>query len=349
MKCHASRLASKNVGLSLGLLATAMIAPACLAQGSLAQASPAQRISLVAKTPVGRKAPAPARRVLQSSGSQTYTYTLLAFPGTLSTQGIGISPGAGSMETQVVGAWNVGESQTGFLARVRGTDATFESYQRVNDPAAPAPQQPYSINDFGTVVGDYIDAAGIFHGYEMQFGKFKPIEVPFAGAAGTYSPSINNFGQIAGGWFDGAGNSHGFTLINGVYTSLDYPGSPYTDAFAINGQGEVAGYYADTAFVIHGFVRRHGSYSSVDYPAALQTVVTGINDAGDVVGSFCLTAQCLDTGQGEQGFELRKGVYTAFSIPGENGTSILSINDKGVLLGGYTDAAGLFYTFLATP
>jgi len=335
----------RKIALSLSLLGTALLGIA----GTTSAATPHEPV-LAAKQPLGRTVRSTARLNVVTSGTQTYTYTLLSYPGSLSTQGIGISPGAGGMGTQIVGAWNVGESQTGFRASVWGKDVVRETYKLVNDPSAPVPQQPYSINDFGKIVGDYIDASGIFHGYEMDVGgKFTPLEVPFAGAAGTYSPGISNAGEITGGWFDSAGNSHGFTLGQGVYTSFDYPGAPYTDAYALNSEGDITGYYLDGGGNIHGFNRRRGVYTSIDYPGAIETFSVGINDAGDMVGAYCMTSQCEATGQGEQGFLLRNGVFTSFAIPGEFGTSLLSINNQGVLLGGYTDAAGNFYTFLATP
>ena len=339
----------RRIGLSMSLLGTAIAGTALLGSAYAASAALTQGTVLAAKQPLGRTVRSTPRLNVLTSGTQTYTYTLLSFPGSLSTEGVGISPGSGGMGSQVVGAWNIGNSQTGFRASVWGKDVVTESYKLLNDPAGPVPQQAYSINDFGKIVGDYIDASGIFHGYETDGGTFKPIEVPFASAAGTYSPAISNAGVISGGWFDSAGNSHGFTLVQGVYTPFDYPGAPYTDPYAINSEGDIAGYYVDTAGSIHGFLRRRGVYTSVDYPGAVETFSLGINDAGAIVGGYCLTSQCETTGQGQQGFLLKNGVYTSVAIPGEFGTALQSINNQGVLLGSYTDAAGSFYTFLATP
>jgi hypothetical protein len=330
----------KKIGLSLGLLSTALTATAAIAQAPV----------LPAKQPLDRTVRSNARLNVVTAGTQTYTYTLLSYPGSLSTEGIGISPGSGGWGTQIVGAWNVSNAQTGFRASVWGKDVVHETYTLLNDPNAPAPQQPYSINDFGTIVGDYIDASGIFHGYETEFGgKFKPIEVPFAGAAGTLTPAINNGGEISGTWFDSSGSAHGFTLVQGVYTRFDYPGAIGTVPYSINSEGDIAGYYQDTAYNVHAFTRRRGVYTSIDYPGAVETFSLGINDAGDIVGAYCLTSQCTNTGQGQQGFLLRNGVYTSFAIPGEFSTGLQSINNRGVLLGSYQDATGSYYTFLATP
>ncbi len=55
--------------------------------------------------------------------------------------------------------------------------------------------QPRSINDFGVVVGDYVDSAGS-HGFIYDHGSFTTIDAP--GGANTNLQSINDFGQIVG-------------------------------------------------------------------------------------------------------------------------------------------------------
>ncbi len=50
------------------------------------------------------------------------------------------------------------------------------------------------------------------------------------------------------------GNQHGFVLSNGLYTTIDVPGSVLTGIFSINAQGEIVGSYDDAGGVSHGFV-----------------------------------------------------------------------------------------------
>jgi hypothetical protein len=293
----------------------------------------------------------------EASNLPTYTYTLVSYPGTLNTLGVGINLGEDDQdsdhpEINVVGAWffSDGLSQTGFRARVSGAPEVTESYSSLNDSKEPTPQQAYSINDLGQVVGDFIDASGVFHSYKLDCGKFTVIDVPFAGAAGTYSPAINNAGDIVGGWYDSAGNAHSYTLIDKVFRSFDYPGEAQGQFYyGINNHGDITGSYADASGAIHGFLRKGKAYTRLDFPGAAGTFPSGINDHGVIVGGYCPTSECLTTGEGEAGFVLIDGVYSAFSIPGEPVTALASINDRGVLMGNYLDAAGLVYTFLATP
>ncbi|HWX67847.1 MAG TPA: hypothetical protein VNZ27_15625 [Rhodanobacter sp.] len=360
----------KNLGISLGLFGTTLIASASFAQGLRPAAKfPGEKISL------------PNARVnARTSDSPTYTYTLLSYPGTLDTQGVGMNPGAfnpiafnrdidgrggtDKSEIKVVGAWSSpdGTSQTGFLARLLGTKPVVEAYDLLNDPNGSTIQQAYSINDFGQIVGDYymgyVGGSYIFHSYELDGGNFKPLNVPFAGALSTFSPAINNAGEIVGGWTDSAGNSHGYTLIGGRYASFDYPGVAQIQLYlSVNSEGHIVGSYADAGGNVHGFLRRGEIYTPIDFPGAVYTVSTGINDADEIVGSYCPTSQCLNTGgEGLQGFVLKNGVYTTFTIPGEYATALASINNKGVLMGNYYDAdvsaadtANHVHAFLATP
>jgi hypothetical protein len=222
----------KNFGLSAGLLGMAFLTSTSFAQG----------VGAAAKLSRARVAPSTAKAAeqpAQTSDSPSYTYTLVSYPGTLNTQGVGMNLGAISQDpekVEVVGAWYFpdGTSQTGFRARVSGTKSVTEHYVQVNDPNAPTPQQSYSINDLGQIVGDYIDSSNVFHAYELVGDEFRVLDVPFAGAKGTFSPAINNSGEIVGGWYDSAGNEHSFTLVGGTYTSFDYPGATSQFYYGIN-------------------------------------------------------------------------------------------------------------------
>jgi hypothetical protein len=43
-------------------------------------------------------------------------------------------------------------------------------------------------------------------------------------------------------------------LSNGVYTTIDVPGSTSTEVFSINAQDEIVGDYVDADGVTHGYV-----------------------------------------------------------------------------------------------
>jgi len=160
------------------------------------------------------------KAIRQSSpGTPSYNYTVLSYPGSLSTFASGINHGATS-KSEIVGV--VGSQ--GFLANVSEKKSTTETYQAVNYHVATF-VNPIDINDSGQIVGVYVDKSNVSHGFERSSGKFSTIAVPFAGATNTIPFAINESGEIVGGWTDNSGATHGFTLIGGTYASFDYPGA----------------------------------------------------------------------------------------------------------------------------
>ncbi len=327
----------KNFALALGLLGLALIPSTSLAQVGLPSKLPGKNPASAAAQSASHQA--------KTQGSPSYTYTLLSFPGTLSTSASGINKGATTSKMEIVG----GQGQGGFLVGVSIKKTVSERYQAVNFPHAAEQLPANDVNDAGQIVGGYVDSSGAYHGYERSGAKFTTIDVPFAGATATFAYAINNSDEIVGGWTDSGGATHAFTLIGGTYASFDYPGATFTTALDVNNEGEIVGFYSDTSSVGHGFLLSGGTYTSIDVPGAVWTNSPGINDAGDIVGLYCTTSQCLSTSEGGQGYVLSGGVFTTITIPGEYSTAVSDINNNGVLLGGYQDAAGLTYSFLATP
>ena len=91
------------------------------------------------------------------------------------------------------------------------------------------------INDFGDVVGDYVDSAGNRHGFLRSKGVYTTLDVP--GAVFTVAEAINIFGQITGLYIDANGNQHGFVLCLGIYATIDVPGGTNTGVFSVNASG----------------------------------------------------------------------------------------------------------------
>jgi hypothetical protein len=101
----------------------------------------------------------------------------------------------------------------GFLRTLAGEYQTF-------DAATYTPccifTTPTSINDFGTVTGNYNDGYNIYHGFlRTSDGTIHTFDAPGAGTGnfqGTHPESINLAGTIAGYYTDSLGIGHGFLL-----------------------------------------------------------------------------------------------------------------------------------------
>ncbi|HYK90360.1 MAG TPA: hypothetical protein VE398_16410, partial [Acidobacteriota bacterium] len=83
-----------------------------------------------------------------------------------------------------------------------------------------------SINARGDIVGRFVDANGVSHGYLLHKGVFTTIDFP--GALFTAARAINARGDIAGRMALDDGVDHAFLLHEGRFTQIDYRGSSGT-------------------------------------------------------------------------------------------------------------------------
>jgi len=56
-------------------------------------------------------------------------------------------------------------------------------------------------------------------------GRFTRVNVPFEGVTDTFLYGINSVGIIVGSYIDARG-THGFINVNGVFTTIEAPGTP---------------------------------------------------------------------------------------------------------------------------
>src|SRR5579885_1442562 len=72
-----------------------------------------------------------------------------------------------------------------------------------------------------------------------------------------------------------------------TFTTIDPPGSIFTEAFGINPSGQIVGTFNDSSGVSHGFLRdKNGSFTTFDPPDSILTIAQGINPSGQIVGLF---------------------------------------------------------------
>jgi len=216
-------------------------------------------------------------------------------------------------------------------------------------------------NDEGAVIGYYVDANVVYHGFlRAPNGKIITLDAPGAGSSvgqsqGTVPYSINDLGAIAGNVEDGNDLYHGFVrLPDGKYEEFDVPGAGTaanqgTLPLAVNIEGTTTGYYVDASNVYHGFVRSvSGEVKTFDPPGSVFTFPceeTCINPEGQVVGYF------VDANSLIHGF-LREpnGQITVLDAPfagaGANqGTIAASINPFGEITGYIADAKNKYHGF----
>jgi hypothetical protein len=220
------------------------------------------------------------------------------------------------------------------------------------------------VNLFGTVVGN--DGNG--NAFSLSHGNLHTF-IPLGGSAAT-AFGINDFGQIVGQYTDGD-EMPGFILPN-PHTAIriDAPSGPdIVNAQGINNFGLVVGFYIGTDGNDHGFIAHERDAHSGELTGTavadptIPTVpgepgatfvfsqILGINDEGIAVGYYG------DSTTSQHGFiyNTHTGQYRFLDDPSEafnNGvevTQITGINDFGEITGFYSDANGVFHSFVATP
>ena len=164
----------------------------------------------------------------------------------------------------------------------------------------------YNINQDGSVVGHYDTADGRRHGFIARpitdtaapveeapvvppvfaYYTFETIDVP--GVDFLALTASSDFEDYAGYTKSDDGEKEvGFTLINGVFTTYDFPGSQNTYFYALGNNGQAAGHYEDSNGLYHGVILEDGELRQYDFPGAVQTEIYGISDAtGVLTGSF---------------------------------------------------------------
>lgn len=130
----------------------------------------------------------------------------------------------------------------------------------------------YGINDSYTIAGEYLDSAGVWHGFTRTAeGTVTTIDAPGASTtpgtqpcpnqnggnpiAGTVVQGINALGDVSGHFWDTSYNEHGFVLSHtGVFTQIDVPGAFQTSGGELNDGLWVAGHYVDASCNASGFI-----------------------------------------------------------------------------------------------
>ena len=150
----------------------------------------------------------------------------------------------------------------------------------------------------------------------------------------------SDFEDYAGHTLNPDGKTVGFTLINGVFTTYDFPGSQETRFYALGNNGDAAGYYVDSDGHHRGVVLRNGELQQFDFDGAVQTEIYGISDAtGALTGNF------IDASG------VRRGFSGDLIIEPSGATETFAdfVNSVGVIVGSYIDADGIYQAYVRTP
>ena len=193
-------------------------------------------------------------------------------------------------------------------------------------------------NDQFDIVGAYRVPGGVRHAMLFSKGRFTPLDPDgILGSNLSGALQINNRGDIVGYYAIGS-QRHGFLLRDGIVTTVDYPGSSYTQVNGISDTGVMIGQFRDASGHYHGYVLRDGTFEQLDYPGALDTFPYYMNARGDIAGEWDPNLAVLG-----HGFLLKKdGEWFSFDVPGAraDSTFAIGVNDHEQILGLYTEPSG---------
>ena len=138
------------------------------------------------------------------------------------------------------------------------------------------------INARGDVVGPFLDANGIGHGYLLHKAVFTTIDFP--GASFTGARAINARGDIVGRIEFADGIDHVYLLHDGQFTQIDFPGASGTIPRGFNNAGDITGNHLNSAGTIeNGFILKDGAFYNVRLPNSSSTDVWMAKDNGRVI------------------------------------------------------------------
>jgi probable HAF family extracellular repeat protein len=208
------------------------------------------------------------------------TYTTIAYPGSPITRLFGINDLG-----EIVGDASI--PNTGFLY-----DLQSQTFTTINRPGASF-TYPFAINNTGAVAGQLgkgasflgfelvgsqykiispprtstsyvfgITASGALFGvagtknatfnFSFSQGKYSQFSIP--NAPGAIVNGVNPAGTALVGYYNpSSGVTAGFIYQNKAITTLQFPGSNFTQAYGINAAGEVVGVFVDAEDGYHGF------------------------------------------------------------------------------------------------
>ncbi len=158
----------------------------------------------------------------------------------------------------------------------------------------------------------------------------------------TFYPPVTGQYTIIVMSFGGTMGPFTVNLYNGAFTTIDVPGSTFTEPLGNNSRGDIVGFYYDSSFIIHGFLLSNGSFTTIDAPGGqtfTSTFLSDISQQGDIVG------YSVNKGIKDHAFLLRNGEFFPINIPGADSAAANGISALGIV-GGFTDSSGLTHGYL---
>lgn len=206
--------------------------------------------------------------------------------------------------------------------------------------------RPHAINSKGDAVGQYLDATGVWHGFQLPMASPSSWEAAGArcvsidpkGSLGfdtnTGAFGISEAGEISGQFENPKGVFHGFLFWGGVFLTFDLVDGPTNGAWTMTPQGDPLGHMQATGDRMKGWLLTRKGLQVLEFPPAEMNIMScpfGANSKGDVVGHYQRINEQV------RGFLYTGGSFISIEVPDSTGTNAYGINDDRVVVGTYYD------------
>lgn len=225
------------------------------------------------------------------------------------------SPAGGNFNEDPTGIDNAGDV-VGYYLDSKGSAHGFERLAdgkliEINDPNATDEITAGTFVDGisfdgSVIVGNYVDARDVSHGFLLRDGKFTTYDVPKA--AGT-AVNFYNYGEYGGNYVSSIGAHFGFYVSGGKLHTVIAPGESNpgrgsgTDLLAVSSDKTLVGDVVSTTKQTVGFTDTDGSFTTINDPNEVGTIVfdgttvANVNPTGELCGFYSYTAGAGTTSQ----------------------------------------------------
>lgn len=156
---------------------------------------------------------------------------------------------SGTHQTLPAGINNAGQVSGILIYRINlevGFEMTGSKFVVIQPPGTQMVNAA-GISANGTVPGFVV---GTTHTFLFSHGKYEFFSIP--NAPGAIVSGISSAGLV-GFYNPSSGVTAGFVYQNKTLTTVQFPGSSFTQAYGINASGEVVGFFEDAGGNGHGF------------------------------------------------------------------------------------------------
>ncbi len=229
------------------------------------------------------------------------------------------------------------------------------------DPPGSVDTRAFGINPKGQIVGLYVTADYVTHGFLLSQGKYITIDAP--DSIRTNALSINPQGQIVGRYDTPDGLAHGYIYTDGSFQTIDHPlAVGFTVVTDITPTGAVVGRYRGTDKSFHGFSLANPQQCLLGIETCDWTTIDHLDANGNPdMGLLGIQGMAIspdnvvagyyqDTSKVFHAFTLDNGIYTALDPPNAKSTGggggVLHINPEGTVVGYYTGLDNAAHGFI---